>query len=46
MAGLRVPFYELWGLLVKACLLVLLGALGYLLVRGPGTAALRTQTGS
>ena len=33
VAGVREPPFELWGLLVKATQLVLLGALGYLLTK-------------
>jgi hypothetical protein len=37
-AGAREPAFEPWGLLVKACQVVLLAALAYLLARGPREA--------
>ena len=42
-AGVREPAYEPWGLLVKACQLVLLGAVGYLFVHRPDHASSRPQ---
>ncbi len=34
LAGIREPSFELWGLLIKACQVVVLGCVGYLLLRG------------
>ena len=44
LAGVREPPVELWGLLVKASQLVLLGAMAYLLVHREKTAHNRSAT--
>ena len=36
VSGARSPAFEVWGLLIKACQVVLLVAVGYLLLRDPG----------
>ena len=35
MAGIRTPQFEVWGILIKATQLVLLGALAFLVLRAP-----------